>query len=135
MGCSRLREKGVGITYVLSRAGCLSAHAHAARAPPRAAVHCGCLPGAQQARAGAIDASRPQLSNHVWVGGAHRHPFPSNFQLNHSGADLRHKNSWCRIASNTPSQILDVDLVQTVHALARKTRCIENAHVCQLVFW
>ena len=70
---------------------------------PRGAVHCGCLLGAQQARAGAIDASRPQLSNHVWVGGAHRHPFPSNFQLNHSGADLRHKNSCGRIASNTPT--------------------------------
>ena len=31
-------------------------------------------------------------------------------------------------------KILDVDLMQTVHALARKTCYTENAHVCQLVF-
>ena len=38
--------------------------------------------------------------------------------------------------AGTKNSSIDVDLLQTVHALARKTRCIvENAHVCQLVFW
>ena len=36
--------------------------------------------------------------------------------------------------SATCRQILYVDLLQTVHALARKTCYTENAHVCQLVF-
>ena len=73
-----------------------------------------------------------------------RHPFDSTAvglatSVDHGskGPLGWHENSSLRgvFRSATCRQILDVDLLQTVHALARKTRYIENAHVCQLVFW
>lgn len=50
-----------------------------------AAGGCGAARNAQAARAGAIDASRSQLSTDVWVGGARASSCPSFFSPTCSG--------------------------------------------------